>query len=282
MILSKRARTTPIPVLEQIVLKFIELAVSQGSGKLAKDALLQYRNITQNISVATIEVVIKRFLELAEDKLSLAQAEAQKINLVLVDDLEVAQTPETLIMTFDDSKERTDREVVTPWLRFLWEAYRTSLDTIKNNVRLEILYRHVVNKAFDFCIKYQRKTEFRRLCEMLRQHLTTTTKYANQPHAIDLNDPDTLQRHLDTRFVQLSAAANLEHWQEGFRSVEDIYNLIELSQKMPKPFMMANYYKTLSKIFFVGENYLFHAAAYNSYYQTMLQNKNLSSEDSSK
>jgi translation initiation factor 3 subunit A len=67
----------------------------------------------------------------------------------------------------------------------------------------------------------------------------------------------------------------LEHWQEGFRTVEDIFELIELSQKTPRAYMMANYYKTLSKILMVGENHVFHAAAFSTYFTIMRGNKNL-------
>ncbi|KAL2916805.1 eukaryotic translation initiation factor 3 subunit A [Polyrhizophydium stewartii] len=282
VLLSKRARASPIGVLEPIILKFIELAVQLGKGKIVREVLFTYKNIVQNTTVVTIELVIKRYIELAENKLAEAQATADKINLDAVDDLEASETPESILMSTvstDDSKDRTDRAVVTPWMRFLWEAYRTALDTLRNNARLEILYQHVANQAFGFCLKYTRKTEFRRLCEILRSHLITASKYANQAHSIDLNDAETLQRHLDIRFVQLNAAAELEHWHEGFRSIEDIHNLLELSKKTPKAYMMANYYEKLARIFMVGENYLFHAAALNKYYSIMRQNKNLSREE---
>ena len=119
----------------------------------------------------------------------------------------------------------------------------------------------MANRAFEFCVKYDRKTEFRRLCDTLRQHFTTATKYANQVFALDLNDAATLQRHLETRFSQLNAAAELQLWQEGFKSVDDISTIIEVSTKVPKPGMMADYYDKLAKIMFKGENYLFHSAA---------------------
>lgn len=115
-------------------------------------------------------------------------------------------------------------------------------------------------------MRYTRKTEFRRLCDLLRNHLQNIAKYAHQPHSINLNEPESLQRHLDTRFNQLGAAVELELWQEAFRSVEDVHNLLSMSKRPPKPSMMANYYEKLTKIFMVSENYLFHAASWNRYF----------------
>ena len=151
----------------------------------------------------------------------------------------------------------------------MWETYRTVLDILKNNARLEILYQSTAHQAFSFCQRYTRKTEFRRLCELLRNHLQNAAKYQSQPHSINLSDPDTLQRHLDTRFQQLNVAVELELWQEAFRSVEDIHTLLNLSKRPAKPVMMANYFEKLSTIFLVSDNYLFHAAAYNRYFNLL-------------
>lgn len=282
IIISKRARSTPLATLEPIVLKFLELCVQLSKGKIAREGLFAYKNIAQNLNIATIELVIKKFLEYAKNSLEAAQKKANQINLVLIDDLEAAETPESIMMNTvspEESKDRTDRQVVTPWLRFLWEAYRNALDTLRNNSRLEGLYQIVANEAFGFCLKYDRKTEFRRLCETLRQHLISAAKYSYQTFSIDLNDPETLQRHLDIRFAQLNAAADMKLWQEGFRSVEDIYNLIYLSKKTPKPYMMANYYDKLSRILLKGGNYLFHAASFQKNLEISRLNPNLTEED---
>ncbi|RUS28724.1 hypothetical protein BC938DRAFT_481529 [Jimgerdemannia flammicorona] len=255
--------------MEPIMLKFVELCVNLRKGKTAKEGLHQYKNIAQNTSVGTIELVIRKFIELAEEKVTEAQAKADKITLDAIDDLEASETPESIMLSTvsgEQSKDRTDRAVVTPWLKFLWESYRTVLDILRNNARLEILYQAIANQAFHFCFQYARKTEFRRLCDLLRNHLQNIAKYAHQPHSINLNEPESLQRHLDTRFNQLSAAVDLELWQEAFRSVEDVHNLLSMSKRPPKPSMMANYYEKLTKIFMVSENYLFHAASWNRYF----------------
>ncbi|RAL00508.1 putative eukaryotic translation initiation factor 3 subunit EifCa [Aspergillus ibericus CBS 121593] len=279
---SKRTRSSPIVSLEPVMLLFVELCVDLRKGKAAKDGLYQYKNIAQNTNVGTIEVVLKKFIELAEKKVTEAQAKADEIQSSLesaapssnVEDLEAIETPETILLATvsgEQSRDRTDRAVVTPWLKFLWETYRTVLEILKNNARLEVMYQTTALQAFQFCLKYTRKTEFRRLCELLRNHVQNAAKYSAQMHAINLSDPDTLQRHLDTRFQQLNVAVELELWQEAFRSIEDIHTLLSLSKRPAKNVMMANYYEKLARIFLVSENYLFHAAAWSRYYNLLRQ-----------
>lgn len=261
---------------------FVELCVDLRKGKLAKDGLYQYKNTAQNTNVGTIELVFKRFIELAEQKVTEAQAKADEVQSTLetstqtqnIDDLEASETPESILLSTvsgEQSRDRTDRAIVTPWLKFLWETYRTVLDIFKNNARLELMYQSTAHQAFQFCSKYARKTEFRRLCELLRNHLQNAAKFSSQMHAINLSDPDTLQRHLDTRFQQLNVAVELELWQEAFRSVEDIHTLLSLSKRPAKNVMMANYFEKLTRIFLVSENYLFHAAAWSRYYNLLRQ-----------
>ncbi|KAF2435595.1 translation initiation factor 3, subunit A [Tothia fuscella] len=280
-VVSKRSRNNPITTLEPVMLLFVDLCVELRKGKLAKDGLYQYKNTAQNTNVGTIELVFKKFIELAEAKVTEAQAKADAVQSTLeptdtanIEDLEASETPESILLSTvsgEQSKDRTDRAIVTPWLKFLWETYRTVLDIFKNNARLEVMYQTTAHQAFAFCSRYARKTEFRRLCELLRNHLQNAAKFSSQMHAINLSDPDTLQRHLDTRFQQLNVAVELELWQEAFRSVEDIHTLLSLSKRPAKNIMMANYFEKLTRIFLVSENYLFHAAAWSRYYNLMRQ-----------
>lgn len=286
MFQSKRFRSAPLASLEPIMIRFVELCVDLRKGRTAKEGLMQYKNIAQNSSVASIEVVINKFIQLADAKVQEAQAQAEKATADIdVDDLEAIETPESILLgavSGDQSKDRTDRALVTPWLKFLWESYRTALETLKNNARLETIYQQVAQQAFKFCLKHQRKVEFRRLCETLRLHLQNVAKYAHQQHSINLSDQDTLQRHLDTRFAQLSASVELELWQEAFRSVEDVHNLLTMAKKTPRPAMMANYYEKLTRIFLMSGNALYHAAAWGKYQATVLSMGGKSEEELSR
>lgn len=140
---SKRFRSVPIASLEPIMLRLLELSVDMRRGRTAKEGLMQYKNLAQNTSVPSIEVVVKKFLANADSKVVEAQAQAEKAVLD-VDDLEASETPEDVLLgavSGDQSKDRTDRALVTPWLKFSWESYRTALETLKNNARLEIVYQ---------------------------------------------------------------------------------------------------------------------------------------------
>ncbi|EJT98081.1 hypothetical protein DACRYDRAFT_24618 [Dacryopinax primogenitus] len=307
----KKFRSTALSALEPIVLRFVQLCVDMRKGRIAKEGLMQYKNIAQNSSVTSVETVVKKFLQISEEKLEEARKEADRLyeeklaakevekeqeggEKEEVEDLEASETPERVLMlailgTGQESRERMDRALVTPWLRFLWEAYRTALETLKNNARLEIIYQQVAQMAFNFCLQHQRKTEFRRLCDLLRLHLTAASKYAHQPHAINLSDPETLQRHLDTRFVQLDAAIEMELWGEAFRSVEDVHHLLTLTSTVGVPGgagaakkpanlkQLSLYYEKLTRVFSPSaastissaDTSLFHAAAYARYFATL-------------
>ena len=246
---------------------------------------------------------MKTFIAGAEEKLKAAQEEAKGVLGEVEegqeagekkkaedddeDDLELPLQPHTLLFEsllgdeekqevgVDASKEkdRVERKIVTPWLKFAWEAYKTCLEVCKSNDRLEVVYQQVALQAFGFCRTHSRKSEFRRLTEQLRKDLLNAQKYSSQTHSINFSDPDTFGRFLDTRFQQLEVAVELELWQEAFRSVEDIHGLLMLpaAKKGLKREMMANYYEKLTRIFKAeggtGTMAVFHAAAWARYLQ---------------
>lgn len=97
-----------------------------------------------------------------------------------IDDLDAEKSPEDLMLSYvsdKSNKDRADRELVAPWFKFLWETYRNILEILRNNVKFTQMYGMVTKQAFQFCLQYKRNTEFRRLCEILRNQLLTLRKY---------------------------------------------------------------------------------------------------------
>ncbi|CAN6481835.1 unnamed protein product [Victoria cruziana] len=283
LITSKRYRAWQ-KTLERIMFKYIELCVDMRRGRFAKDGLIQYRIVCQQVNVSSLEEVIKYFMQLATERAEQAQSQAEAVEVALdVDDLEADKRPEDLMLSYvsgEKGKDRSDRELVTPWFKFLWETYRTVLEILRNNSKMESLYAMTAHRAFQFCKQYKRTTEFRRLCEIIRNHLTNLNKYRDQRDRPDLSVPESLQLYLDTRFEQLKVATELELWQEAFRSVEDIHGLMCMVKKTPKPSLMAVYYAKLTEIFWVSDSHLYHAYAwYKLYVLQKSFNKNLTQRD---
>ena len=270
-------------VYELIMRRHLELCVDLKDFRTAKDGLHQYRTMTQLVDPSSLEAVSLHLIELAEAKASEARMRADKVALAAaakISDLDQEETPETIMlssMSYEGARDRTNREVVVPWLKFLWETYRTILDLLYKNNRLEKVYHKTCEKAFKFCQDYQRHIEFRRLCEMLRAQFSNLQKATQQ--SFRTNKPawewtvEGVELHLQTRFVQLEAATSLELWNEGFRIVEDIYEIMQIHRKTPKSRLMVTYYEKLTRIFWVSENHLFHAYAWYRYYCLCLESK---------
>lgn len=283
LITSKRYRAWQ-KTLEKIMFKYIELCVDMRKGRYAKDGLIQYRIVCQQVNVNSLEEVIKHFMHLSTERAEIARNQAQALEEALdVEDLEADKRPEDLMLSYvsgEKGKERSDRELVTPWFKFLWETYRTVLEILRNNSKLESLYAMTAHRAFQFCKQYKRTTEFRRLCEIIRNHLANLNKYKDQRDRPDLTAPESLQLYLDTRFEQLKIATELELWQEAFRSVEDIHGLMCMVKKTPKPSLMVVYYAKLTEIFWISGSHLYHAYAWLKLFSLQKNfNKNLSQKD---
>ncbi|CAI4227480.1 unnamed protein product [Auanema sp. JU1783] len=254
-------------VHELIMRKHLELCVNLKKPHVAKDALFHYKSVTQQIAVKSLETVIEHFLSLAEAK----TVEAQKTSIEKVeeiDDLDQGDIPEALLLSVVSgaaAQDRMDRTVLAPWLRFLWDSYRNCLDLLRNNSQVEHLYHRITRQSFEFCAKYQRRAEFKKLCELLRLHLNQIQKHQHLPHTVKLNNPDSLSMMQETRLHQLETAIKMELWQEAYKSAEDVHGMMQLSKdkdkKTVKPASYVNYYDKLALVFWKAGNSLFHAAA---------------------
>ena len=159
-------------------------------------------------------------------------------------------------------------------LRAEWDVYKMILDLLRTTPKLERVYHETARRAFQFCRENKRQQEFKRLCDVLRSHFSLILKNRNKEDYEMLLRPEL---HLETRMQQLCVAADLELWRECSSTAEDIYSLglhelllrslrspIDLFHKAREKLLrwMALYFEKLSRVLWVGENYLFHALAW--------------------
>lgn len=250
-------------VLEPIMFKYLDLCVELKKSHIAKEGLFQYRNMFQSVNVGSLENVIRGYLRMAEEKTNAARKQSQQA-VIDIDDLDNLATPESILLSAvsgEDAQDRSDRTILTPWVKFLWESYCQCLELLRTNAHVESLYHDIARMAFQFCLEYTRKTEFRKLCEKLRKHLEEICKLPQLVSNVSMNKAETQQLNLETRLNQLDSAIQMELWQEAFKSSEDVHGMMNLSKKSPVPKTMANYYQKLAMVFWKAGNYLFHAAA---------------------
>ncbi|EJS44806.1 rpg1p [Saccharomyces arboricola H-6] len=286
-ITARRIRWATPSTVEPVVFKFLEIGVELKKGKLLKDGLHQYKKLIQGSTEGLVSVgaVARKFIDLVETKIASEQTRADELQKQEIDDdLEGGVTPENLLISVyepDQSVAGFNDEAITSWLRFTWESYRAVLDLLRNNALLEITYSGVVKKTMHFCLKYQRKNEFKRLAEMLRQHLDAANYQQSKSgnNLVDLSDADTLQRYLDQRFQQVDVSVKLELWHEAYRSIEDVFHLMKTSKRAPKPSILANYYENLVKVFFVSGDPVLHTTAWRKFYKLYSTNPNATEEE---
>lgn len=250
-------------IVEPIMFKFLDLCVELKKSHIAKEGLFQYRNMVQLVNVGSLENVIRTYLRKAEARTDAAQAQSNQAVLDC-EDLDNLSPPETILMSAvsgEGAQDRSDRTILLPWVKFLWESYCQCLELLRLNTHCETLYHDIARMAFQFCLKYNRKVEFRKLCEKLRKHLEDISKAPAQSNNIVITRPETQQLNLDTRLFQLESAIQMELWQEAYKAIEDIHSLMSLAKKTPVSKTLANYYQKLAMVFAKAGNQLFHAAA---------------------
>lgn len=262
--------------------KYLDLCVELKKSHIAKEGLFQYRNMFQSVNVGSLENVIRGYLRMAEERTENAREQSTQA-VIDIDDLDNLATPESILLSAvcgEDAQDRSDRTILTPWVKFLWESYCQCLELLRTNAHVETLYHDIARMAFQFCLKYNRKTEFRKLCDKLRKHLEDICKLPAQVANVSISKPETQQLNLETRLYQLDSAIQMELWQEAYKAIEDIHGLMNMSKRMPVPKTMANYYQKLAMVFWKAGNYLFHAAALFKLYQLSKEmKKNITQEE---
>ena len=91
----------------------------------------------------------KGYLSMAEKRTDAAKQESVD-SVQDIDDLDNLATPEMILLSAvsgEDAQDRSDRKILMPWVKFLWESYCQCLELLRTNVRVERLYHDIAQQV---------------------------------------------------------------------------------------------------------------------------------------
>jgi translation initiation factor 3 subunit A len=277
-VMTSRKNKTWTPTHESMMKLFIKIAVDMRRTSHVKDGLHMYRSITQFTAPQSLSNIVVYFLDTVEERCQEAVSKSN-FKMTSAQDLDEVNAAETIMLssvTTEGDKDRVEREMLVPWLRFLHDGYRVVLDIVRNNNKLEQLYHQTCERSFNFCVKHERKQELRRLKDFILKHLRDLERWSSPEQLAGDNrknatyqlmlSTDVYESHLKTRFKLLNAAVKLQMLQVAYKTIEDIHRIMGLIDVASKEDYFTEYYQRLTEMFLVSKDYLFHAYAWLKLY----------------
>ena len=206
--------------------------------------------------------VVDQYLDKCQKKITEAQEKyglTDSFHLHLEEDVSPVSIFDSLSLGKEDPK-RIEREVIYPLVVFYWDNLRNILELVRINNTMEELYHKVCERAFQFCVTYNRVNEFHILRRLLHKHLDNLMDPLQDQTSMKFRvvwSPATAEKQLRTRFSQLEAACTLKLWSEAFSIIGDIRVITTLPSC--KSFLRASYYEKLAEVFWAYEYYFYHA-----------------------
>ena len=103
------------------------------------------------------------------------------------------------------------------------DTYRNIVDIVRSNNKLENLMVSICEKGISFLVKYQRKYDFKKFYEYLKQYLSTLlyrdAKILSKTFAIDISKTMTNNHYAMIFFEFLKGSIDLKMWSDSLRIV---------------------------------------------------------------
>ncbi|KAF4716808.1 eukaryotic translation initiation factor 3 subunit A [Perkinsus olseni] len=251
---SRRFKYNFTPAVEAIMEKFLRLCVQMKQIRQAKEGLIQYRSITQHTQVQSLEDMLTLFRTLSEERMEKA---SQKCSVVTGDSPDPITPDSVMMASLGQDPTNHDEIEFREAVRDMWETYRTVLETVRTNAKLEGLYYSTANRALEFVKKQNRRVEAKRLCDLFRSHWTSAKKPATSIGAslnINPSDPAVVSRVLALRFTCINTAMDMGLWSLAFTVLEDVHTLISKKRPAPTAVQLLQYFDRLSRV--LGSTYI--------------------------
>jgi len=246
-------------VFEEIIVKLIDLSILFRRVGDLRLTLSLFRNVCQNSG--TFENLSKAF----DHALEAAEALVSK-------SLNAMEAPLPTENKSEETKIINERQLLEPRKRFLWDCYRTVVDVLRQIHKLEPKFHELSQKAMQFCLDNNKKSDFYKFLESIRMFTLAQLK-----RAYEEPDPEKSQGmyllHFQTRFKQLYVSCELDMWQEALKCIEDIVTLSRTSSVLPDFTFMIQFYEQVVRVFTISKNYTFLTYSYLRLYSNILQHQ---------
>ena len=263
--------------------EFIELAFETNMQSSIKDVFKSYRAVTQGQYSESLKDVLEHFRDRKLEVILDEEIREEDIPLIRgLLNIEVEDpSPERIVESLEpEVKQRRDQ--LRSKLRVVWEGYKSIVETVRVNQRLEDVYMSTLVKIFDFVERYNRVAEFKAFCRSLRSGLQNAfTKRTEQQKAIyiDIEKADVNTRNIEIRLKQFEVTTKLGLWGEGFQVLEDINTLIRVRKAPLKNSLKCQYFECLAATFRQNCLWHYHACALYNHYLAFITKPKLTAAD---
>lgn len=152
--------------------------------------------------------------------------------LPFVGQLSYEEPAEELLYLCFDPEAKTQKDQMKGCLRMLWETYRTIMENVKWNEKMEELYFDALKRVSAFCLRFKRRGEFAWFCEHINKFVLDLNvrdiDLKKNPSHVDLSKPATNDKHVAARFEVVKTAMAIEMWAEAFKTLETILVLKQM------------------------------------------------------
>lgn len=253
---------------------YINLAVKLQNFLLIRDGLSQYRYMAQSSNIInSLETILNYYRDKMEALFQEKLSKYSEKKLIEIEDIDNEDSPENLFLISIDPKSKCEREEIKTFMKSLWDAYKTIIEIVRTNNKLEDILMSTSEKIFLFCEKFKRNVEFKRFSESMRfyvgkifRNITMYPDYLKNTYSVDITESESNERYLTIFSLQMKTALNLKLWQEAFKICEDMNSLIKIRRGVLKPKFLSDYFENMAKVFWNSEYYLYHANAFFSHY----------------
>lgn len=262
------------PQLEELVILFLDLAIEGRNSRHIKDVLQQFKNSCHSTNYDSLVTVSRHLIKSVEAACQRASDAARGDAAADGSADPMDESVEASILravSGDLTRDRTERTVLQPWLRFAWDVYVIIIRTVRAIVALERhLQDYVMQPALDFCKRYRRPGDFRRLSaeiENAQRRLLEDPVPGALPRPPVMNAVEFGEALLKTRFLQLDVATSMDLWVDVERVTDSLQELISRRRPTAAAGKLASqssrraFYAKLADVFWLAQNKQFHAIA---------------------